>query len=96
MLWCGGTVRQTLNFKPPPPWDIVFTRKEFRIYNRKRTQTLSISANKENVYYHPRMRCLKAKNADVNKDSVYIPDKIKKKLHKLHRKQLRKDFGVQL
>ena len=93
---CGGTVRPTLDFEPPSPWDIVFTRKEFRVYNRKGTQTLSISANKENVYYHPRMRCLKAKNADVNKDSVYIPDTIKRKLDELHRKQLRKDFGVQL
>ena len=24
---CGGTVRPTLNFKPPSPWDIAFTER---------------------------------------------------------------------
>ena len=91
---CGGNVRQNLNFEPPSPWNIVLTRREYRTFTPRGTNSLRISAKKENVYYHPRRRCLQEKNASVSGNSVKVAPEIGNKLDDLHKNQLRKEFGI--
>jgi len=91
---CGGNVRQNLNFEPPSPWNIVLTRREYRTFTPRGTNSLRISTKKENVYYHPRKRCLQEKNASVSGNSVKVAPEIGNKLDDLHKNQLRKEFGI--
>ena len=48
---CGGTVRATSDFDPPSPWNIVLTKKEYRVYTPRGQDSIKISTKKENVYY---------------------------------------------
>ena len=90
---CGGTVRQTPDFEPPSPWNIVLTMKEYRVFNHRGKDIIRISTKKENVYYHPRIKYLKLKNSDVTGKNVKVPSTIESNLDELRTSQLRKEFA---
>jgi hypothetical protein len=93
---CGGTVRANLSVQPPSPWNIVLARREFRIYNKKGSDTINISAKKENVYYHPKMKCVEKRNDNVNANSIDIAEETKITLDGRHKALLEKEFGLKL
>ena len=93
---CGGTVRATSDFDPPSLWNIVLTKKEYRVYTPRGQDSIKISTKKENVYYHPRIKCLRLKNPDVSGNSVEVPSELESQLDDLHKSQLKKEFGLKL
>ena len=93
---CGGTVRATSDFDPPSPWNIVLTKKEYRVYTPRGQDSIKISTKKENVYYHPRIKCLRLKNPDGSVNSVEVPSELESQLDDLHKSQLKKEFGLKL
>lgn len=93
---CGGSVRQDVSIVPPSPWNIVLARREYRVYTPRGKRSIQISAKKEMVYYHPRMKCLREKNTDVTGNQVQVPSDIAPELDNLQRAQLRKEFGLDL
>ncbi|CAB4002056.1 Mitogen-activated kinase kinase kinase A [Paramuricea clavata] len=93
---CGGSVRQDVSVVPPSPWNIVLARREYRAYTPRGKRSIQISAKKEMVYYHPRMKCLREKNTDVTGNRVQVPSDIALDLDDLQRAQLRKEFGIDL
>lgn len=93
---CGGMVRESTDFNPPSPYDIVLKRKEYRVYKARGTTVLKVAQQEENVYYHPIKQCLLKKNAEVPKECLLVPESTKEKLDVLHKRQLRKEFGILL
>ena len=90
---CGGVVRHKLSDDIPAPWDIVLTRREFRVFSPRGTTTIRISKSKENVYYHPRLACLKKKNAVVGSEDILVTPEVAEKLSQLHKVLLANEFG---
>lgn len=93
---CGAAVRQNISFEPPSPWNIVLYRREYRIYTPRGKDSLQIATKKENVYYHPRKKCLLEKNSNVSGNAIEVSEAIERSLDDLHRAQLRKEFGLSL
>ncbi|KAJ7380746.1 hypothetical protein OS493_007119 [Desmophyllum pertusum] len=74
---CGAAVRQNISFEPPSPWNIVLYRREYRIYTPRGKDSLQIATKKENVYYHPRKKCLLEKNSNVSGNAIEVSEALK-------------------
>jgi hypothetical protein len=95
---CSGKFRKSGNDPSPPVlWDTVIRRKEFRAYHARGSDVLKISAKKEYVYYHHvHKQCILKKVESISTDKIMVEQDVAKNMGKLHKNQLRKEFGITL
>lgn len=94
---CGGKVRDKPSQNPPPPpFDIFLKRYECRVFKKRGETNLSISKNKEPVYYHPLQSCLNKKHGEGNACNIVVPDNVKKQLCPGHKETLLKEFSIKI
>ena len=70
---CTSNIRDDTSTIPNPPYDLVVRYKERRYYRDTSTQTLKLTKNEENTYYHPMQRCIQMKHPSFNANMLYIP-----------------------
>jgi hypothetical protein len=79
-------------YVPPPPYDIVICRKEFRAYSQDGVTKLTLTP--QNVHYHVSKTCIMRKNPEFNENTVIIcPEEVNNFLQDIHRNHL-KSFNV--
>ena len=59
------------DFVPPTPFNVVFYRKELRMY-KKPSWELTYSINLQNVYYHMKKACIQKKNGSFTSGDISI------------------------
>ena len=91
---CGEHVRHNITDIPPASWDIVLTRKEFRVFTPHGSTSVRISKEKENVYYHPLRASLEKKNISINNTDIVISEDMKSSLNHFHTSKLSQEFGM--
>lgn len=73
---CTCNIRDDTSTIPNPPYDLVVRYKEWRYYRDTSTQTLKLTKNEENTYYHLMQRCIQMKHPSFNASMLYIPAEI--------------------
>ena len=97
---CGEKFRSKddVKFKivPPIPYDIALTRRERRVYKKPGTNAIRIAMTAENVYYHPKKKCLREKVSSLSPSMFNIDQDIKERLTPAHKNLLAAEFKVAL
>ena len=97
---CGEKFRSKddVKFKiaPPVPYDIALTRRERRVYRNPGTHTIRISMTAENVYYHPKRKCLRAKVSSLSPAIFNIDQDLNERLTPAHKNLLAAEFKLAL
>ena len=93
---CSGKIMRNSDGKVlPPPDDLVLQHKERVLFNNPKTGMYQLSSDHRNVYYHPRLSCVKPKfpffnpgqHCRVNKDTFV-------RLTQVHKDYIFKEFGI--
>ena len=80
-------------FVPPAPFDVVFCRRELKMY-KKPSGELTYSITPQNVYYHMKKACIQKKNGNFTSGDISISEEFLSSLMTVHVSQLRKEFGL--
>ena len=75
---------------PPPPWDFVLARLEFRLIPNGAGE-LKMSIKPEPVHYHPKLSCIRKSNGKKYYSSA---DADKEVMDDVHLRHLRSEFGL--
>ena len=78
---------------PPVPYDTVLTRRERRVFPRKGSQIIVIARPKENVYYHAKKNCVKAK-VTLSPAIFHIDAAVVRDLSPAHKNHLNSEFRL--
>ena len=68
---------------PPPPFDVVLSRKELRMY-KKPSGELTYSITPQNVYYHLKKACIRKKNSNFTVEDIAISEECQTFLTAVH------------
>ena len=91
---CGNSLRTDSGAVPKPLFDVVVRYKEQRYYRDPDTQTLKLTKNEENTYYHLMLKCIHMKHPSFSKCQLYIPVDLTNSLLPLHKSHLFDTFGI--
>ena len=96
---CSGKFRTAEDMKlgivPSVPYDIVLTRREHPIFQRKGSPKIVIAMPKDNVYYHAKRNCLKAK-VTLSPAIFHIDAAVVQDLSPAHKNHLNSEFRLVL
>ena len=93
---CAGDIRADTSTIPNPPYDLVVRFKERRYYRDSSTQSLKLTRNEENTYYHPMPRCIQMKHPSFNARMLDIPAELECDLMAIHKLHICDNFGIYL
>ena len=95
---CSGKILRTSTGKPlPPPDDLVVQHKEQVLFQNQKTGNFQLSHDFRNVYYHPRLSCIKRKFPSfLATQHLRINPDVATMLTSVHKNHLFQEFQFQL
>ena len=91
---CASNIRTDTSTIPDPPYDLVVRYKERRYYRDTATQSMKLTKNEENTYYHPMQRCIQMKHPSFNTNMLDIPAELAHDLLPIHKSHIFDNFGI--
>ena len=93
---CSGKILRAGTGKPlPPPDDIVVQHKEHVLFQNPHSGVFQLSHDLRNVYYHPRLSCIRNKFPSFQaSQQIRIGKEALSKLTDIHKEHILKEFGI--
>ena len=93
---CSGRILRGGDGKPlPPPDDLVVQHKEYVLFQNPKSGIFQVSRDLRNVYYHPRLSCIRSKFPSFQAgQQLRISKEALCKLSAVHKDHIVKEFGI--
>ena len=91
---CNSPIRTDVATIPEPPYDIIIRYKERRYYKDKATQSLKLTKQEENTYYHCMKTCILNRHPGFTSNFLYIPPDLIPSLLPSHKQHVYDNFGI--